>query len=758
MTNEAFMSLEINDILFKNILDNLYSNIHLAIVRELCCNAADSHRVARNPEPFLVQRPSEDSPLIIRDFGTGLSKSDVFLYLNKLMSGTKKDESDLTGTYGLGSKVVLALVDQYSIYSYFEGVCYEFEFKRENKGVPLLSCISETPTEERNGLKYVINFNNADAHRIDLSLNILKYFRIKPKILQDLNDLDSELEYFKEEKLQHLTSNIYITRDVDISSRSPVLIRLGDILYPIGPAVQVDNREILFSITNYNSYGLPRASIILDIEVDIVELPMNRENILHSTHNNQVLKEAYQAALQDSNTYFLNIINEELGTNYFSLENLSNNSVLDILRAGKVLSDKFNVDVCEELVRKCACFFNSTSSYTTLPFQGDLEGYSYSSGSIYSKQTNRVVSRLNIGNRKHIVGKDVVIYPIIHDIIGNTSKSRVRNFIASEAETVHYIGFDFYRYNEELTDTIKQKIIEFYLESLRVFTDEEVKLISSEELLELSEIHYKAVAKEKRRQARLIKDDSESVKPLIGIRTIIPQRLMSYYNNAIQSISSNAILGIKNEEGKLVTFDSSYFPNSRKFLVLPNKGNIPSNSISRHHLFDTIIVASPTKFDLVLNSLKLNPDIEIYTLDTLNTYPLLSEEELENFSPSIQKQLLTISIYKYLNKHIDLMDPDLLDSLLEKLEEVSGDKLLIDSLTDSQVKLTREYALSISTDYELVDKYTKYFNSVDKTKYDTLVQSVFTKEFLITNKDNILPLVTDPTILKNFINILLAQD
>ena len=152
------MSLEINEMVFKSILDNLYTNLPLAVVREICCNAMDSHLVARNYSPFFVQKPTVENPFfIVRDFGTGLSKEDVFKYLNTLLSSNKKTQIDLTGQYGLGSKAVLAFNEEYKVISYFQGICYEFLFKRINKGIPTLTLLSETSTSEPNGIKYIVS-------------------------------------------------------------------------------------------------------------------------------------------------------------------------------------------------------------------------------------------------------------------------------------------------------------------------------------------------------------------------------------------------------------------------------------------------------------------------------------------------------------------------------------------------------------------------------------------------------------------------
>ena len=112
--NPVTMSLEINDMVFKSILDNLYTDLPLAIVREICCNAVDSHLVARNYEPFLVQKPSECNPyFIVRDFGTGLSKENVYKYLI-CSTGGMKDK------YLKDGIINILMLDRYLYISYMK--------------------------------------------------------------------------------------------------------------------------------------------------------------------------------------------------------------------------------------------------------------------------------------------------------------------------------------------------------------------------------------------------------------------------------------------------------------------------------------------------------------------------------------------------------------------------------------------------------------------------------------------------------------
>jgi hypothetical protein len=61
-----------------DMVTELYSDREMAVVREYATNARDSHIEAGNDAPIEVITPTELSPyLIIRDFGIGMSLSDI---------------------------------------------------------------------------------------------------------------------------------------------------------------------------------------------------------------------------------------------------------------------------------------------------------------------------------------------------------------------------------------------------------------------------------------------------------------------------------------------------------------------------------------------------------------------------------------------------------------------------------------------------------------------------------------------------------
>ena len=91
---------------FSILSSGLYANKIRAIIRELSCNAVDSHVAAGKADvPFEVHLPTALSPWFsIRDFGTGLSHEQVTKIYTTYFESTKTDSNDFIGALGLGSK------------------------------------------------------------------------------------------------------------------------------------------------------------------------------------------------------------------------------------------------------------------------------------------------------------------------------------------------------------------------------------------------------------------------------------------------------------------------------------------------------------------------------------------------------------------------------------------------------------------------------------------------------------------------------
>lgn len=93
---------------FRIIINNLYSNIKLAMIREIIANAYDSHVSAGNVEtPIQIKKPDVFEPfLTVRDYGTGMSRETIDKIYSVIYQSTKDQDNQGVGMYGMGSKTL----------------------------------------------------------------------------------------------------------------------------------------------------------------------------------------------------------------------------------------------------------------------------------------------------------------------------------------------------------------------------------------------------------------------------------------------------------------------------------------------------------------------------------------------------------------------------------------------------------------------------------------------------------------------------
>lgn len=147
-------TIEANGIAFRSLIDGLYSNKVRAVIRELCSNAMDSHIAAGQAIPFKVTIPTSlDATFSVRDFGTSLSHEDVFGLYTTIFQSSKRDTNDQTGQLGLGSKSPFAYTDSFSVKAYLNGERRVYLAHLATDGVPALTHVSTTPSDEPQGLE-----------------------------------------------------------------------------------------------------------------------------------------------------------------------------------------------------------------------------------------------------------------------------------------------------------------------------------------------------------------------------------------------------------------------------------------------------------------------------------------------------------------------------------------------------------------------------------------------------------------------------
>lgn len=186
-------SFEDSPIIFKILSDSLYSDKIGSIVRELSCNAVDSHKaVGKEDVPFKITINSGASNLFkksvpsfsIRDYGTGLSEEEIYNLYTVYGASSKRNSNDYIGGYGIGSKSPFAYTKSFTITSYYNGKKTVYTAYIDSNEFPNISKMIETETEECNGLEISFLIKESDVEGFnDAVYEQLSFFEVKPVII-----------------------------------------------------------------------------------------------------------------------------------------------------------------------------------------------------------------------------------------------------------------------------------------------------------------------------------------------------------------------------------------------------------------------------------------------------------------------------------------------------------------------------------------------------------------------------------------------
>jgi hypothetical protein len=171
---------------FSILSSGLYANKIRAIIRELSCNAVDSHTSAgKLSTPFDVHLPNSLEPWFsIRDYGTGLTHDQVTNLYTTYFESTKTDSNAFIGALGLGSKSPFSYTDNFTVTAVKDGVRGIYTAFINEMGVPSIALMTQGETTEPNGVEVKFSVNDRSDYQkfITEAKEVYKYFKLRPVI------------------------------------------------------------------------------------------------------------------------------------------------------------------------------------------------------------------------------------------------------------------------------------------------------------------------------------------------------------------------------------------------------------------------------------------------------------------------------------------------------------------------------------------------------------------------------------------------
>lgn len=243
---------------------NLYKNLVKAIVRELTTNGIDSHiEAGKADQPIFAHLPTEEEPwFAVRDEGIGLDDNGVRKVFLTFFGSTKRDNNELIGAYGLGSKSPLGYSDNFTVTAIKDGVKRMFVVFKNEDGCPSIKMLAEMPTTECNGVEVKVpvidRWDYSEFHTA--AADVYQWFPVKPI-------LNVELAYPE--------SNVWVKNivdGVDLTHNSKRFVVHGMIAYPL-------DMHMLNKLDQGVRDIFAHCGLVIHAENGTVEYSMSREEL-----------------------------------------------------------------------------------------------------------------------------------------------------------------------------------------------------------------------------------------------------------------------------------------------------------------------------------------------------------------------------------------------------------------------------------------------------------------------------------------------
>ncbi len=287
--NEAKLSTNISEVAafkikesakaFRILSSSLYSNKIRAVVRELTCNARDSHVEAGNPNPYFVHLPTQLEPTFsVQDFGVGMSHAQVMDLYSTYFDSTKTNSNDFVGALGLGSKSPFSYTDNFVFVAIKDGEMNTYSAFINDVGVPSIARLGTEKTDKPNGVTVQMAVKSQDFSTFWRELQeVSKWYNMQPDTNMSTRINRVKLTQFNpfsdEVSASKFKTAVKVSPDFSGTYNAKSMILMGGVPYPID------------STTNeFKKYekGLLKESLIFEADIGSVDIQPSREGLTYS--------------------------------------------------------------------------------------------------------------------------------------------------------------------------------------------------------------------------------------------------------------------------------------------------------------------------------------------------------------------------------------------------------------------------------------------------------------------------------------------
>jgi len=234
---------------FSILSSGLYANKIRAVVRELSCNAVDSHAAAGSADvPFEVHMPTMLEPWFsVRDYGVGLNHDQVTQIYTTYFESTKTLSNEFIGALGLGSKSPFSYTDNFTVTAIQNGRQGIYTAFINADGVPSIALMQAGETDQPTGVevKFSVNDRNDFSKFRAEAAYVYKWFAVKPTVL-GMSGFQHEVQVYDIENLVPGVHTVPTSRVYGTNITSYAV--MGNIAYPVDVPNAVENLGDLSSL------------------------------------------------------------------------------------------------------------------------------------------------------------------------------------------------------------------------------------------------------------------------------------------------------------------------------------------------------------------------------------------------------------------------------------------------------------------------------------------------------------------------------
>jgi hypothetical protein len=296
LADDGRFKIAFNAKMAKILADGIYSDKITSIIRELSCNAIDSHvESGQSDMQIEVHLPGIFEPWFhVRDFGVGLDHNQVMNIFTCYGASTKTNSNDFIGQLGLGSKSPFSYVDAFDVTAIKDGVMRQYSMYKSEDGMPSVALLLEQPTKDRNGVTVKIPVMQSDFNNFrEKASNVFRWFTPTPRVvgMSDFEVKPVETVYSGTDWMIRRKAGGYYNTHID----QPVAL-MGRVAYPISADA--------ISSLDRNLKTLLSLPMVLNFNIGDLEIAASREALGYDARTQANIKAKLAVVLTELGAQF----------------------------------------------------------------------------------------------------------------------------------------------------------------------------------------------------------------------------------------------------------------------------------------------------------------------------------------------------------------------------------------------------------------------------------------------------------------------